>query len=282
MRCERRGNGAPGDPTNPDAADWNGQWETGRLTRGIRPGCQTPPESAEAEATAAELRVPAEDGARFHADPVICMTGTMTNPGTILLPRSPPPQGAPDRPGGTPQGDRAPSPRHAPRTHRGRGADPPTPGGRLDDPFPPGGAETVVCGPQMFLAPEPPVRDAHRPLPSTGTGTGTVFASSQITRLARAAPHLTFRIRTHTPPRMRRRTTPPPAAGCAARAAPDRGRVQRALRRTPPQRRPRTQLDSGVQVTAVEDPDHVTSTSWRPTPATSKNCDTAPTPPPAP
>jgi hypothetical protein len=50
----------------------------------ICPGCQTPADSAEAEANAAELRVAAEDGAQFVADPVICMTGTMAAPGVIL------------------------------------------------------------------------------------------------------------------------------------------------------------------------------------------------------
>ncbi|MEV7856809.1 hypothetical protein [Streptomyces sp. NPDC088183] len=50
----------------------------------ICPRCQTPADSAAAEANAAELRVAAEDGAQFVADPVICMTGTMTDPGTIL------------------------------------------------------------------------------------------------------------------------------------------------------------------------------------------------------
>ncbi|MFE3144340.1 hypothetical protein [Streptomyces scopuliridis] len=48
------------------------------------PGCQTPLDSAEAEANAAELRVQRQDGGRFVADPVICMTGTMAQPGEIL------------------------------------------------------------------------------------------------------------------------------------------------------------------------------------------------------
>ncbi|MFF8506405.1 hypothetical protein ACF07L_38075 [Streptomyces anulatus] len=84
LRCGRCGNDVPGDLTSPDAADWNAQWEAGRATRLICPGCQTPADSAAAEANAAELRVAAEDGAQFVADPVICMTGTMTDPGAIL------------------------------------------------------------------------------------------------------------------------------------------------------------------------------------------------------
>ncbi|WP_033334405.1 hypothetical protein [Streptomyces novaecaesareae] len=60
------------------------QWQEGRLARVICPGCQTPFDSAEAESNAAELQVAAEQGGRFVADPVICMTGTTTEPGTIL------------------------------------------------------------------------------------------------------------------------------------------------------------------------------------------------------
>jgi hypothetical protein len=84
LRCGRCGNAAPSDLTSADAPDWNVQWQAGRPTAMICPGCQTPADAAEAEANAAELRAAAEDGAQFVADPVICMTGTMTDPGTIL------------------------------------------------------------------------------------------------------------------------------------------------------------------------------------------------------
>ncbi|MFJ2864018.1 hypothetical protein [Kitasatospora sp. NPDC087314] len=60
------------------------RWQKGRPTGVICPGCQTPFDAAEAEANAAELRVAAEAGGQFVADPVICMTGTMTDPGSIL------------------------------------------------------------------------------------------------------------------------------------------------------------------------------------------------------
>ncbi len=84
LRCGRCGNEAPGDLTSADAADWNVRWQAGCPSGVICPGCQTPADAAEAEANAAELRVAAEDGGRFFADPVICMTGTMADPGTIL------------------------------------------------------------------------------------------------------------------------------------------------------------------------------------------------------
>ncbi|MFC3237811.1 hypothetical protein [Streptomyces nitrosporeus] len=84
LRCGRCGNGLPGDPASPGSADWNAQWEAGHLTRLICPDCQTPADSAAAEANAAELRVAAEGGTQFVADPVVCMTGTMTDPGTVL------------------------------------------------------------------------------------------------------------------------------------------------------------------------------------------------------
>lgn len=69
LRCGRCGTGAPGGLMSADAADWNVQWEGGRLSRLICPGCQTSADSAGAEANAAELRVAVEDGAQFVADP---------------------------------------------------------------------------------------------------------------------------------------------------------------------------------------------------------------------
>ncbi|MCX4752882.1 hypothetical protein [Kitasatospora purpeofusca] len=48
------------------------------------PSCQTPLDQAEAEANDAALEVGREDGARFFPDPVICMTGTLTEPVAIL------------------------------------------------------------------------------------------------------------------------------------------------------------------------------------------------------
>lgn len=84
LKCGRCGRPAPPDLKSPAAADWSGQWTDGRLTLVICPDDQTPADSAEAEANAAELRVQRQDGGQFFADPVICMTGTMGQPGQIL------------------------------------------------------------------------------------------------------------------------------------------------------------------------------------------------------
>ncbi|MER6723386.1 hypothetical protein [Streptomyces halstedii] len=44
-------------------------------------------ENAAAEANDAELAVARADGGRFLPDPVLCITGTMEDPGTILYGR---------------------------------------------------------------------------------------------------------------------------------------------------------------------------------------------------
>ncbi|MGW4163477.1 hypothetical protein [Streptomyces sp. NPDC004788] len=44
-------------------------------------------ENAAAEANGAELAVALADGGRFLPDPVLCITGTMEDPGTILYGR---------------------------------------------------------------------------------------------------------------------------------------------------------------------------------------------------
>lgn len=84
LACGRCGSLAPNDLTGSAADSWNARWVSGRLAELICLSCQTPAESAEAEANAAELRVAAEDGGTFVPDPVICMTGTTASPDTIL------------------------------------------------------------------------------------------------------------------------------------------------------------------------------------------------------
>lgn len=84
LTCGRCGNATRSELTGGDAGDWNVQFEDRHPARVICPGCQTSADAAEAEARAAELRVAADGGGRFVVDPVICMTGTMTDPGTIL------------------------------------------------------------------------------------------------------------------------------------------------------------------------------------------------------
>lgn len=84
LRCGRCGDAAPQDLTSADAADWAARWQDGRLTEVTCPKCQTPLDAAEAEANGAQLRVAAEDGAHFVPDPVVCMTGTVDDPGTVL------------------------------------------------------------------------------------------------------------------------------------------------------------------------------------------------------
>lgn len=59
-------------------------WSTENVARTACPDCQTPVESVQAEANAAELRVRRESGGQFAADPVLCMTGTVGQPGEIL------------------------------------------------------------------------------------------------------------------------------------------------------------------------------------------------------
>ncbi|WP_158712427.1 hypothetical protein [Streptomyces sp. NRRL F-5135] len=51
------------------------------------PQCQTPLENAAAEANDAELAVARAGGGTFLPDPVLCITGTMEDPGTILYGR---------------------------------------------------------------------------------------------------------------------------------------------------------------------------------------------------
>ncbi len=84
LKCARWGAPPPRDLRSEESADWSAQWEKGRLAWLICPGCQTPTDAAEAEANAAELRVARKAGGQFVADPVLCMTGTMDAPGTIL------------------------------------------------------------------------------------------------------------------------------------------------------------------------------------------------------
>jgi hypothetical protein len=84
LSCGRCGARAPKDLTSAAAEDWSGKWERGRLALVLCPRCQTPADSAEAEVNAAMLRVNGQDGGRFEPDPVICMTGTTTEPGAIL------------------------------------------------------------------------------------------------------------------------------------------------------------------------------------------------------
>ncbi|MFE3995146.1 hypothetical protein ACFXPW_26125 [Streptomyces goshikiensis] len=51
------------------------------------PPCQTPLEHAAAEANDAELAVARADGGMFLPDPVLCITGTLEDPGTVLYGR---------------------------------------------------------------------------------------------------------------------------------------------------------------------------------------------------
>lgn len=54
----------------------------------VCPPCQTPLENAAAEANDAELAVARADGGRFLPDPVLCITGTLEDPGTVLYGRN--------------------------------------------------------------------------------------------------------------------------------------------------------------------------------------------------
>lgn len=83
LRCGRCGQYAPRDLRSKAAENWNGQWLNGELALVLCPSCQTSEEFTEAEVNAAELRAGGEDGGQFVADPVICMTGSMSD-GTVL------------------------------------------------------------------------------------------------------------------------------------------------------------------------------------------------------
>ncbi|MFJ2154457.1 hypothetical protein ACIOHB_37680 [Streptomyces microflavus] len=87
LRCHRCGCYAPRDLTSRAAENWNGKWEDGRLALVLCPPCQTPLENAEAEANDAELAVARADGGQFLPDPVLCITGTLEDPGTVLYGR---------------------------------------------------------------------------------------------------------------------------------------------------------------------------------------------------
>lgn len=84
LRCGRCLRRAPRDLESEAAEDWNGQWRHGQLVLVLCPDCQTPDEVAEAEVNAAELRVGTQDGGQFVADPVLCLAGTMAQPGAVL------------------------------------------------------------------------------------------------------------------------------------------------------------------------------------------------------
>ncbi|SCD44224.1 hypothetical protein GA0115253_1004730 [Streptomyces sp. Termitarium-T10T-6] len=87
LRCNRCGCYAPRDLTSKAAENWTGKWENGRLALILCPQCQTPLENAAAEANDAELAVARAGGGQFLPDPVLCITGTMDYPGTILYGR---------------------------------------------------------------------------------------------------------------------------------------------------------------------------------------------------
>ncbi|WP_438297195.1 hypothetical protein [Streptomyces sp. HUAS TT7] len=86
LRCGRCKRPAP-DLTSKAAENWNGKWENGRLALVLCPPCQTSAESAEAEINAAGRNVGTADGGQFVPDPVLCLTGTMERPGTVLYGR---------------------------------------------------------------------------------------------------------------------------------------------------------------------------------------------------
>ncbi|WP_331756979.1 hypothetical protein OHA38_44235 [Streptomyces sp. NBC_01732] len=87
LRCSRCRCFAPKDLTSKAAENWNGKWEQGRLVLILCPACQTPLENAEAAVNEAELSVKLADGGTFLADPVLCITGTLEDPGTVLYGR---------------------------------------------------------------------------------------------------------------------------------------------------------------------------------------------------
>ncbi|MCX4902445.1 hypothetical protein OG571_46755 (plasmid) [Streptomyces sp. NBC_01369] len=82
LRCSRCRCFAPKDLTSKAAENWNGKWESGRLVLILCPACQTPLENAEAAVNEAGLRA-----GMFLADPVLCITGTLEDPGTVLYGR---------------------------------------------------------------------------------------------------------------------------------------------------------------------------------------------------
>ncbi|MFD7499363.1 hypothetical protein ACFV8T_45265 [Streptomyces sp. NPDC059832] len=51
------------------------------------PACQTPLENAEAAVNEAGLRAGTGDGGMFLANPVLCITGTLEDPGSVLYGR---------------------------------------------------------------------------------------------------------------------------------------------------------------------------------------------------
>ncbi|MFJ3533812.1 hypothetical protein [Streptomyces sp. NPDC090132] len=88
LRCARCGACAPVDLTSSAAEGWTGTWEAGRLAQILCPLCQTPLEHAAAEANGAEVAVARAEGGTFLPDPVLCITGTMEDPGTVLYGRA--------------------------------------------------------------------------------------------------------------------------------------------------------------------------------------------------
>lgn len=88
LRCARCGTYAPVDLTSSAAEGWTGTWEAGRLAQILCPLCQTPLEHAAAEANDAELAVARAEGGTFLPDPVVCITGTVEDPGTVLYGRA--------------------------------------------------------------------------------------------------------------------------------------------------------------------------------------------------
>ncbi|MFJ6709300.1 MULTISPECIES: hypothetical protein [unclassified Streptomyces] len=86
-RCSRCGCFAPRDLTSKAAENWNGKWEGGHLVLILCPPCQTPLENAAAAANEAELTAGRADGGKFLPDPVLCITGTLEDPGAVLYGR---------------------------------------------------------------------------------------------------------------------------------------------------------------------------------------------------
>ncbi|MEV2259180.1 hypothetical protein AB0J13_11030 [Streptomyces anulatus] len=87
LRCNRCGCHAPRDLASKAAENWSGKWESGRIALILCPLCQTPLENAAAEANDAELAVARAGGGKFLPDPVLCITGTLEDPGTVLYGR---------------------------------------------------------------------------------------------------------------------------------------------------------------------------------------------------
>ncbi|EFL19914.1 hypothetical protein [Streptomyces sp. C] len=87
LECGRCRKPAPQDWTSPEATDWSGRWERGRLAFVLCPPCHSPVEVAEAELNAVGIAVAQDQGGRFLADPVVCLTGTWDAPGQVLYGR---------------------------------------------------------------------------------------------------------------------------------------------------------------------------------------------------